>query len=93
MKDINSLYTVSITTVPYEWNGPFVKQFNQATFFNFDTNPIAINELPIPGGGSFTVSLNAGEININSQFRITSTSNTKNVWIVYTEYTQYTNLQ
>ncbi len=74
----------------------FAERFNQCTFFNYDPNsPVEINQLPIPPATvvsgftyptSFTIALNAGEVNQSNYFINMLGSSSGKVSIVYTQY-------
>jgi len=74
----------------------FAERFNQCTFFNYDPNsPVEINQLPLPPATvvtgnvyptSFTISLNAQEVNQSSYYINMLGSNSGKVWIIYTQY-------
>ena len=81
------LYKVEVLYNSFDqWSAPWIRKFNQVTFFNLDTAPATINGLLLPAGQAHQVALNAGEINENSSFRIQSNSATRNIFLVWTEY-------
>ena len=91
------LKKLSVNFTALTENSQWFEPFNQATFFNYDrNNPVIINQgLVLPPalftGGivyptSFTVSLNALEVNSTNYSFDFSGSDSINLQIVYTQY-------
>ena len=76
--------------------GKWKEAFNQATFFNYDTNPVIVNtNITIPAAATvggvvyptvFTISLNTEEVNDEYYTFDFQGSRTPNLQVMYTWY-------
>lgn len=85
-KDYTGIKVQTFYEQPNPVDGSYVdwyQPFNQATFFNYDTQPVTVNSFPVLPNTFHHISLRVGQYN-DTRFRINFKSpSTSNLWVVY----------